>query len=325
MQVVVVKAPSAPRQSVAKKASNKKKKQTKRPPMRTMGPSPHQVCSITDPFCVASNGMRFPDASTSPSFTARLDQILTLSTNAAGTCAFTIVPDIDFSVLYTNVAGTVATSFSTFGSPNADWSTFVTTYVNEYRPVSFGVEILPIANMMTNQGLMISQEFIGSAVVNGTFQTPNTQGPTNKVTALQGGPVSFVSRPTEPVNDYQPLRANSAPTAGTWTGLRVMITGAPVSTAVISVRIVGNYECTFFNKNYLPFSAKPPVNNPRLLAAATAVREALGPVVEGGTKAVESAFMRAAGNVLRAGARAVGGYLMGGAPGAAGAMIMDVD
>lgn len=293
------------------------------------------ICSLTDPFCVASVGSKWPDYSAAPTLPIRVDMVYTISTNASGTASSTVIPTFPYGILPATVAGTTATTAASFNDFDAGLTTYFATNVSNYRVVSFGVEVIPIVATMTNQGYFIVAETPAMRYTGTTYTSPSLTYPNVYAGNLVGEKVAFISRPQGPDANTM-ISANSAAgsTSCGWSGVTISVSGAQASSAVLMVRVRANLEYESVNNNVFGMSGTPSKSNTALLDLSSRVRERMTPIIKGGAEVVEKKVMGWAADALT---RAVGtgiGWLLGGPAGgqaggaiagAATHMIMDVD
>ena len=298
-------------------------------------PGMRAVCALTDPFCNASVGARWPDWSASPTVPLRVDSLYTITTNASGTAAMTFMPIFPYGIMTSTVAGSTATCAATYTDFDPNLTTFLQNNAACYRVVNFGLEIIPIVATMTNQGFFITAETIVNRGPGSTFVTPSTLYPNVMVSNIVGDKVGFISRPQGPDSyNMKPLNVNNQFQDTTWSGVTVMVMGAQASTPTLMVRVRANIEYEASNANLYGVTAKPATSNNFLTDVVSRVREKMDPIIKGGAEVAERSVMKWAGEMLSRGLGTIAGYYLGGPEGGAvggaiagGAahMIMDVD
>ena len=114
--------------------------------------SPRAICAITDPFCNASDGSKWPDQASGRTLAWRMEYFANISTNADGHGAVIFSPDpkTGYSAAATWTGQVINSINPTVTYPG--WSNFAAATGVQYRVVSFGVEARSILPAMSNQG-----------------------------------------------------------------------------------------------------------------------------------------------------------------------------
>lgn len=300
-----------------------------------------QICSITDPFCPAAKGAKFPDSGATNTLAWQSESYLTLTTDASGRAAAFCSPDpgsyVSVATAYTGSTGNAVNLAST-PLPAPNFSNFTATGFCNFRVVSHGVQIRGIMSQMNSQGtlgIVALPAALGQIVV-GTTPTSIDLDSTNfadnkRISCNTALELTAVSRPDAIFS--KEFKTPTTPAAATVVtqGNEVLIpyiVGGPASSACIQIRMITNYELEFtvgtvFNQLATPQAS----DNPTVVKGQGAVFKAVDRIVVGGSKEIERRTMGAAEAFGRwaasAGMRAIGG-LLGGPPGAAMAgAIMD--
>jgi len=301
----------------------------------------NQICSITDPFCGAATGAKYPDSASIRTLAWDAEYYATMSTDATGRAAMIIGsnPNSGYSTVATWTGATMAMLTTTAPTQLPGWTTFASAGVN-WRVVSMGVELRSIASAMTNQGSLgvavipSNPTIVGLAGVDldSTNFAQNT-----RVSANSGTPLAAISYGDGVVSKTMKENvAGGVNFAGSHGNdiLVAYITGGPASSAAIQARIVIHYELAFANSSVFNTIATPSaVENNKVQTGSGFVKKALDQVVVGGVKEVERRVMNTAQifgrSLFSAGMQAIGGYIGGPmgsmAGGQAAHMIMDQD
>lgn len=294
----------------------------------------HAICSLTDPFCSASAGVRWPDDSSAVTIPFRAETLFTMATNATGDAVIAICPGFPYNALgyATVVAGTVTFngSYSSGSGPN---QTFASTSVSNIRCVSFGITVEGIASATASSGFMVLQEVAHMPSVSTTASTPDATGGRAAIGNLRTTRATWVSNPRGP--DAHVFGAVSSTTVIPtnmldWTACLVHIAGGPASaTNVALIRAVGNYEFTVDMQDVLYSVGKATPPKPALIAAAAQMRSSVGSIFEGGAAAFTNYLEKKAMEIGVRVASSAAGYVMGGPRGAvigaSNSMLMDMN
>lgn len=292
------------------------------------------ICGLTDPFCGASIGTKWPDASSTPTLAYRKDTIYSLQTSAAGESFVAISPTPFFDFLpYASIASGVVTWGAAYQTLDSAAASVIGA--SNYRLVSVGVEIIPICPSMTNSGYLITCEASAPPAPGSTWTT-TAVSTSNRVLVsnFRGSEgVSYIFRPGGPdaysFKDGAALTATAGQTTCGWTGLRIGIVAATASQYQVTLRVRANYEYEPAETSGFRPSTKPPNTNLALTNVVARTRDALEPLTKGLADRVEGIVARTAAGILNRAGGAAMGYMLAGPLGAvAGAsrgMIMDID
>ncbi len=289
------------------------------------------VCSLTDPFCESALGSRWPDHTTSPTLPFHVEKVVTLTTDASGQLGRVFFPGFPYCDLTGTIVASTWTGGGSYLSFSSDVATWATSNCDAVRPVSFGVEFIPIASATNSSGYYILQENRGGNTVTSTLQVPSVVGGKATVSNLKNIATSWISRPYGPgAREFQAQNdsGNQKATEQDWTSLNLQIQGAPASTAVAVARIVGNYEVLIKTQNVMNSAAKSTPPNPVVMRAAGIAQTSLESFFRGTGDKVYSFVHAAARQALYSAGAGMAGRLLGPAGyalGRAPTMIMDVD
>jgi len=301
-----------------------------------------QVCSITDPFCNAAIGSKYPDSSSLKTLAWSSRQFVTITTDASGRGAvfFGVDPGYAVASVATWTGATMAVLTLNAPTAIAGWSNWAAVTGVQYRNVSYGVQARSILPMMTNQGSLgiLAIPASSSAIstigidMDATNYSANLRGSMNDSRGL----VALSN--SDGVNSKM-FKYASSPGANSFNSvgndiLVVYITGGPASTASVQVEIASHYELTFASNTVFNTIATPSaIENDTVQTGSNYVKRTVDQVMVGGAKEVERRVMGAAevfGRFLvRKAAGAIGSYIGGPVGGkaasSAAGMIMDVD
>lgn len=304
----------------------------------------HAVCSVTDPFCEVAKSARFPDGTATKTMGIQSQQYIQLLTNNVGSCAMAVCPAAPYT--WTAVppgagltSGTFPTSYAENSSGLASW---MAANVQQWRLVSFGIQVTPMSNPMNLSGTIIMQEAADQAMLGTSYNTAITSttsfGSSSEVSIMPfaaNKPMSWIARPGGPSSrTFQNVGTATSDSSYDWSRVWVFINGAQASSYVALVRIVANYECVLTPGLITSqLATRAPPQNGAVTAATQAVYASVGGITNGAASEVERRVKTAASSVLqgfgqylagaamRTGARLLGGYIAGPAGAAAAGML----
>lgn len=264
-----------------------------------------QVCGLTDPFCKHASGAKYPDDSSSRTLAYSDRGMVTLATDANGFAG------VLWNPTYSNFP-------LAFSSSTLDGSGVVTAYstlasrvlfpsVDEYRIVSSGFVLRSIAAPLSAAGLVSVRSY-------GTEALDLTTAP-----MLSYGSGEALDVPLRLVNEVAVVTPHSSEmpqafyrtasdgtTVATWQSpgydpVSIFVSGAPASTAVLSLEYIVNYELIFSPTTGMSLLGTPaPTARQYITSAATRVTSAMKPFAERGMKAIADSVIKAAGTALGA-------------------------
>ncbi len=254
----------------------------------------HQTCSITNPFCAAARGSKYPDDTSLPTLPYQLHGNVALSTNASGRAGALFLPG--FSYQY-SLDSTVTVP----GSPAyANLSSFSLTGLlpNSYRLVSWGVRVKSIAAPLNASGMVYIRLFnlaVGTQANSITATGWNAVAAAN-VPLRTCNDVTITSRPTsrEFWNYKTPSTTNPDNLTTNWTNpgwssISVYVEGGPASTAVLDFEVFYNYELTFSDdQSQALLATSSPQPNPMVTKASSYVYSKVAPIFTQGVQKLES-------------------------------------
>jgi hypothetical protein len=301
-----------------------------------------QICSITDPFCPAARGSKYPDQASGRTLAWTTEQFATLSTDANGRGAvfFSSDPADGLKAVNAWVGATTTVSTTLASQAYPGWATFVAVQGIQFRLVSYGVECRSVLSAMNNQGSMgillvpSNPNAIASAGVN----LDSLQYPAN-VRCSMSDPRGLTCVPRD---DGTVARLFTQSLAGTTTNVVsegwdipcVYIVGGPATTPALQIRVVLHYELMFSSDSIFNSMATPAaLENNAAQTGSNFVKRSVDAVVKGGIAEVEKQTMNWAATfgkrLVQGAAGAIGGYFGGPVGGALASgsmgMIMDVD
>lgn len=295
-----------------------------------------QACSITDAFCPAAREAKFPDSTSQRTLTYQFRQTFSTSNSAAGASAVLVYAN----PFYPCGTATLSTGTWTAATPSTGaCATFLATYANKVRIVSFGVNVFNAASATNASG------FLNSNVVPdlGTGKTW-AQGSRNwEETVASATTTGFeqvcLARPRAPDRAvFQPSATYNSSSIGSfpgWDNFIFELSAGPASVTSLYYEVVMNLEYVPFPDDALAVTAsRSPVENGYATTVANSVQGRIQPIINAGREKagmmIENLAIQAAKNLagyaVGALATRFGGPNMGAiAYGATNRMIMDVD
>lgn len=257
------------------------------------------VCSVTDPFCPASKGSKWPDGTSGNTLTEQFRGNYTLSSDASGNAFLNLANAAPYGLLTGTVTGSNVTTAAAFNLYKA--SSLLVSYGYYYRTVSMGVVIRSVASAVNSAGLMTTGT-APAASVSTTYSLGQEAYQEVAVKAIQPGmELSWISKPQGSGSRDMGIQSTTTILSQyDWTSLWVEVSGATPSIPILNIEWFLNVE--FQPKpidRTLASIAKP--NPPKSTAAETAVshvHNTLGSFIEGGIKSAEEAVMSAAKDAL---------------------------
>lgn len=256
----------------------------------------HHSCAITNPFCPAAKGSKWPDGTSGNTLTQQFRGNIILNSDSNGLCYQQFVAAAPFGRLG---CGTIA------GSPpsattNAAYNTYATTslmstYANAYRVVSAGVVIRCVASAVNASGI-VTFGTSGVTAVSSTVTLGQNYYQECAVKSIQPGmEYSWISAPLgTTAHEFQGLSTNTN-VNNDWTALTIEISGAGASLQLLNCEWFINVEFTVSSGQSIATLAPP---NPPANGIATSVHSKihnkLGSLIEGGVSVVEDKVMNAA-------------------------------
>jgi hypothetical protein len=265
----------------------------------------HQICSITDPFCTAANGAKFPDLGSSRTLALQSKGFFTVTAPAGGFNAMAL--DMDYIAgprLTGTVSGAVGTTWSTSG-------TYVYSGVTGlpatclFRVVSAGITIKSTTNATSNSGSMgiLSIPGVQGSIAASNIDCNATTWTANTRTALTDSRgLSAIVRSDGHFSHEYANEATPTTTSFISNGNDVLVAylvGASTG-ASIEVTYYINWEFTFpVTSTFNALATPAAINNPTAQTGSNAVKRAMEVVVPGGTEAVKQQVHMAASGWLK--------------------------
>jgi hypothetical protein len=256
------------------------------------------ICAITDPFCSAAIGARFPDGQTSRTMTSTFRGTFTMTTGATGGVA---VAALMAGAPYGYMNVTSATSFPiTLPSTFTAWAgsgsgTLFNTYASLYRVVSCGFVLRAIESANNAQGWFTIQQqgnISPSATINGDFLAEINHSVAN----YPGMQLTYTYAPSNKVvaREFQVLGSNNQSSYQTgFPGAVIYFQGglASASQNVAMIEYFVNVEWTVNSESSIaPLLPPPPKQNPTAVKAADVSAPKIAGVRTGGTDVVGDAI-----------------------------------
>lgn len=258
------------------------------------GVQPHHVravCSISDPFCPASKGAKFPDGTMGNTLTQQVRGNYTITSSGSGNYVMSFVPSLPYGYLNSIAATATTNTLASAYTKYSTGSTLFDTFGQNYRIVSMGLIFRCVASATSASGTLT----LGSGPALPVNQVVTLgQELYNDITikAIQPGmEISWIATPlgTGARDFAAPTTTTNPSSTIDWNSLTVEIAGAPFNTPMISVEWFINVEFNLATNSALSAIAKP--NPPKSDVAMTALsktQNSIGTFIEGGVAQVEA-------------------------------------
>lgn len=304
-----------------------------------------KICAITDPFCNAAIGAKYPDATSQKTLAWTTESLYSLTTDSSGRACLFFGPDPSSGAVavstWTGATNTPASTVAGVAYPG--WSQWNALGSNtQWRCVSIGVEVRSTLSMMNNQGS------IGVAVIpNTSLQVDATQcnldaignfSVNHRISANEAKPLNGVAFSDGVISKQFKYGTAAPPSVVGSYGTDVMavyMVGGPATMTSIQIRLIAHYELSFGAGTVFNSIATPSaVENATITTGSNFVKRTMDQVIAGGAKEVERRVHNTAmafGKYAAASAMgALGTYLGGPALGAIASggthmMLGDVD
>jgi hypothetical protein len=216
------------------------------------------VCAVTDPFCPAALGSKWPDGNNNRTLSVPAHGRAVLSCDVNGNACILILPGYTYQYATATVAGSTPT-YAVLGSFAA-----VVTGAQQYRIVSWGVRMRSLATPMTASGMVrirVANILSGQNIVANPIDTVgyNVEDSWDQSLASTDD-VTYVGRRTSELSPFNDVTmANFNNTVSGWfmipgTGpavlspylpVQISVTGGPASTSALDLEFYFHYEVTF--------------------------------------------------------------------------------
>lgn len=324
-----------------KKGKKKGKSKGKRSKAKAMVMAPtvaaglvKATCAITDPFCPAAMGAKYPDSGSSRTMTLQSRGFVTLTTDANGNAAVALGASTSdayvIGSVFNNSNGGVTTWASPTGNQYSGLSGLPSNH--KWRIVTFGVRARGLLSPMDASGsmgiIMVPASPVTSTLVGfGLDSQMFTQNLRTNMSDVGG--LTAVSRgdgiSSHLYNDSAVASTATAATSYGWDVPVVYVRGSKASSSALEVEYVLNWEIMFpFGTTYNLFATPAANDNTTLQMASNAVKTAMRPVIKGGVDKLSMVVHQKASNffgrLLHAGASALGGAIGGALGGPGGAL-----
>lgn len=276
----------------------------------------HKVCALTDPFCPAAVGAKWPNSTAIRTLAYPFHSRRTVAVTATGAGAVIFTPGYNnWTAGATIDAETGNALFTNYATAPKDIGAAL------WRIVSWGFKIRSVASPMLASGMVRVRIFAPA------YSGANNIDPTSYLCE------DFIDVPLQDCKELCviPQRSgelaeifNASDVGGAtiqstanvgWPYVLVSVDGAPASTVPLDIEVYYNYELMFSDGNALSMLMTPsPSASGLMTQAASYVTKSLGSFVKQGAKQVEGAVKTAA-------SRYIGGLLGGPMGAAAGGML----
>jgi hypothetical protein len=227
----------------------------------------HHTCALTNPFCPAAKGYRFPDGNGQNTIGQQFRGRQTLTGTTSGyTTGAAMIFFASAPYGYTQCTYSAAWQIPSAMSEYLGNSVFATA-CSTYRIVSFGVIIRVASSTQYTSGVMSLNTIAPNGLLGGSLTTSSADYMEQRNFPLAtGAEYTWVSKPTgSDSTRFQALTATSTNSStGGWTSLMVEITSSS-STTALDIEYYLNVEGEISPNQPLAHLAPPPAP-PNLLA-----------------------------------------------------------
>jgi len=252
-----------------------------------------QVCSITDPFCPAAKGARFPDGTGGNSIAFQMRGVVNITTGTAsgsstGAAIYVIAPGAYYGLLNgASFSGSTWTMNGTYAAftPNS----LLANNAAKARVVSAGAIVRGTCSMSNAQGQVYMSEAPGTVTFSSGLTQCDFAYPNISVTALTTGfEKSWISKPQGNIaRQFQSVNANNSYFPG-WTNLVVEVNGGPASIACVAIEYFINVEFQLQADNSLSqLAPKSTAASPVVIKANSDYQNKQPTIIAGGASVVE--------------------------------------
>lgn len=275
-----------------------------------------EVCAITNPFCDASKGSKWPDESASQTLAIPIRMRYGLVTDANGACGGVFTATYNSGILPgTMSGGNWVWDSAAIGKALQDYAPAFTG-AEEYRLVSGGIKVTPITSAMNSQGIINIIE-LPPANAPDDYATINTL--TKNYPSYESMPLKShdsiyaIMRPNGAnariFNAVYVSRTDTSPLGFTtydWTSLLVNVAGGAPNETVAIVDIYLNLEVTIKVTDSLGYLMSPSAHANTTLTSTSANLLQSSAIYKGNDSLVDQSFMSRAMVALKGAGSFVG-------------------
>lgn len=224
-----------------------------------MASSVQRVCAITDPFCKAAMGSKWPDASSQRSLALPFHTRSTHNTNATGGWGMMVIPAYTtITAVGTTVGNVLTMAANTLAGPTLAAST--------YRIVSFGVKIRNISAVQTCQGMVRIRGFSaqGATALNVVNNASYNCDYYEDIPLFECKEVCVILKRLDNSAEEFVYPSTTQPTANFadwvsngWGCCMIAVDGGPVSLPVLDLEFFVHYEICFDDADTMSLATTP--------------------------------------------------------------------
>ena len=280
------------------------------------------ICAITDPFCKAAVGSKYPDIGSLKTLAWDMETFVNIITDASGRGAYFFSPEpgsgMASATAFAGVTNVITNTLAATQYPG--WATWSGTVGVNWRVVSFGITMSSTLSAMNNQGTIgiLAIPATGTSLpTSSTDLDGNTYSINKRVAASAGKELTAISYNDGFVSKEFKVSGPGVANAISSMGNDVLvayIVGGPATQAAVQVKVVAHYELTFGSGTAFNQIATPMATHSDAIATGVNhVQRTVDQVITGGTFEIEKRIEDAAEDF--------GKYLLGKAPGALEAVL----
>jgi len=254
----------------------------------------HSVCALTNPFCPAAKGSKWPDGTQGNTMTQQFRGNVTIASLAAGNNAVVFAGSAPYGYLAGNTSTATAVTFPAGYTFYKDTS-LLATYGVEYRIVSMGVIFRCVASATTAAGLLTIGTSTPPAVSTSLTLGQEAYSEVQVVAIQPGMEITWISQPRGTGAREFVALSTATVVSPDWTACIMEIAGAAASTALINAEWFVNIEFTLpANSDLAPLAKQNPPKVPHAETAVSTVHTMLGSFLKGGVSTIEGTIKEAA-------------------------------
>ena len=235
------------------------------------------VCAITDPFCVAAVGAKYPDSSSLRSLPWTLHGRTVLPTTATGNGAILFAPNYVNQPFVLHTSGTAPVyAFNAF----TDAASERIAGVNSFRLVSWGLRISCVAAPLSASGMvhirgLTNQEGNNMSVID-CVSYARSESLSIPLQDCKDIHVVGARTAQPPATWYPPGLVGSSALVSTWIApgfspVTIFVSGGPATVTVLDIEYLFHYELQFDDTSDLGLLSTPaPPYNALVVSASSA-------------------------------------------------------
>jgi hypothetical protein len=272
-------------------------------PQRVPDSLVESICAITDPFCQAAKGTKWPDGLGEATLPAQIRGHFTYAVATNGGCLAFISPILSYGVLNSTWGGTSYSLNATYATTPGYQA--ISSYAGQYRVVTAGIIIRNVCAALTTSGYLIVTRLAQMPPISSSINAGNVYGvecSTHPICAGMEVPVTF-----RPLGSAARAFVNASVNTGlpdsNFDVISIEVVGGPTTGTppVIDVEFVYNIEFTLSEPNIglQQFVATVAPESPLSVKVANQVSATLSSLAHTSVEAVAKYTVNAVGRKLK--------------------------